>query len=76
MEKFQTALSQILQVSSRNGPSLDPPEILIAIHVIDPDKECIPLKKVNKIPLSLLFMRTVIQAICVLPALVDPYALV
>ncbi|CAL5060884.1 unnamed protein product [Urochloa decumbens] len=46
MEKFQTALSRILQGSSRNGPSLDPSEILIAIHVIDPDKEGIPLKKV------------------------------
>ncbi|CAN6206548.1 unnamed protein product [Urochloa humidicola] len=98
MEKFQTALSRILQGSSRNGPSLDPSEILIAIHVIDPDKEGIPLKKVmdacsacfeqrtiftqqvlakalnqlvEQIPLPLLFMRTVMQAIGVFPALVD-----
>lgn len=34
------------QGSPRNAPSLDPSEILIAIHVIDPDKEGIPLKKV------------------------------
>ncbi|CAN6200376.1 unnamed protein product [Urochloa humidicola] len=98
MEKFQTALSRILQGSSWNGPSLDPSEILIAIHVIDPDKEGIPLKKVmdacsacfeqrtiftqqvlakalnqlvEQIPLPLLFMRTVMQAIGVFPALVD-----
>ncbi|CAN6169343.1 unnamed protein product [Urochloa humidicola] len=98
MEKFQTAVSRILQGSSRNGPSLDPSEILIAIHVIDPDKEGIPLKKVmdacsacfeqrtiftqqvlakalnqlvEQIPLPLLFMRTVMQAIGVFPALVD-----
>ncbi|KAF8680719.1 hypothetical protein HU200_045560 [Digitaria exilis] len=98
MGKFQTALSRILQGSSRNGPSLDPSEILIAIHVIDPDKEGIPLKKVmdacsgcfeqrtiftqqvlakalnqlvEQIPLPLLFMRTVMQAIGVYPALVD-----
>ncbi|RCV14667.1 hypothetical protein SETIT_2G443400v2 [Setaria italica] len=98
MDKFQTALSRILQGSSRNGPSLDPSEILIAIHVIDPDKEGIPLKKVmdacsacfeqrtiftqqvlaktlnqlvEQIPLPLLFMRTVMQAIGVFPALVD-----
>jgi symplekin len=98
MDKFQAALSRILQGSSRNGPSLDPSEILIAIHVIDPDKEGIPLKKVmdacsacfeqrtiftqqvlakalnqlvEQIPLPLLFMRTVMQAIGVFPALVD-----
>ncbi|KAG2647814.1 hypothetical protein PVAP13_2KG241400 [Panicum virgatum] len=96
MDKFQAALSRILQGSSRNGPSLDPSEILIAIHVIDPDKEGIPLKKVmdacsacfeqrtiftqqvlakalnqlvEQIPLPLLFMRTVMQAIGVFPAL-------
>ncbi|TVU37100.1 hypothetical protein EJB05_10391 [Eragrostis curvula] len=98
MDKFQTALSRILQGSPRNGPSLDPSEILIAIHVIDPEKEGIPLKKVidacsacfeqrtiftqqvlakalnqlvEQIPLPLLFMRTVMQAIGAFPALVD-----
>ncbi|KAK3128120.1 hypothetical protein QOZ80_7AG0582840 [Eleusine coracana subsp. coracana] len=98
MNKFQTALSRILQGSPRNAPSLDPSEILIAIHVIDPDKEGIPLKKVidacsacfeqrtiftqqvlakalnqlvEQIPLPLLFMRTVMQAIGAFPALVD-----
>uniref|UniRef100_A0A0D9X398 Symplekin C-terminal domain-containing protein n=1 Tax=Leersia perrieri TaxID=77586 RepID=A0A0D9X398_9ORYZ len=98
MDKFQVALSRILQGSPQNGPSLDPSEILIAIHVIDPDKEGIPLKKVidacaacfeqrtiftqqvlakalnqlvEQIPLPLLFMRTVMQAIGAFPALVD-----
>ncbi|KAL6896689.1 hypothetical protein ACP4OV_007261 [Aristida adscensionis] len=102
MDKFQTALSRILQAtlqgSPRNAPTLDPSEILIAIHVIDPDKEGIPLKKVidacavcfeqraiftqqvlakalnqlvEQIPLPLLFMRTVMQAIGAFPALVD-----
>uniref|UniRef100_A0A0A9CU21 Symplekin C-terminal domain-containing protein n=1 Tax=Arundo donax TaxID=35708 RepID=A0A0A9CU21_ARUDO len=98
MDKFRTALSRILQGSPRNGPSLDPSEILIAIHVIDPDKEGIPLKKVidacaacfeqrtiftqqvlakalnqlvEQIPLPLLFMRTVMQAIGAFPALVE-----
>uniref|UniRef100_A0A0E0LQ68 Symplekin n=1 Tax=Oryza punctata TaxID=4537 RepID=A0A0E0LQ68_ORYPU len=46
LDKFQVALSRILQGSPQNGPSLDPSEILIAIHVIDPEKEGIPLKKV------------------------------
>lgn len=98
IDKFQSAISRILQGSPRNGPSLDPSEILIAIHVIAPDKEGIPLKKVmdacsscfeqrtiftqqvlakalnqlvEQIPLPLLFMRTVMQAIGVFPALVD-----
>ncbi|CAN6176786.1 unnamed protein product [Urochloa humidicola] len=39
------------------------------------DKEGIPLKKVKQITLPLLFMRTVMQAVYVFPALVDPYAL-
>lgn len=98
IDKFQSTISRILQGSPRNGPSLDPSEILIAIHVIAPDKEGIPLKKVmdacsscfeqrtiftqqvlakalnqlvEQIPLPLLFMRTVMQAIGVFPALVD-----
>ncbi|XP_024312519.1 symplekin isoform X2 [Brachypodium distachyon] len=98
MDKFQVALSRILQGSPQHGPSLDPSEILIAIHVIDPEKEGIPLKKVmdacaacfeqrtiftqqvlakalnqlvEQIPLPLLFMRTVMQAIGAFPALVD-----
>ncbi|KAM0892921.1 hypothetical protein ACQ4PT_025410 [Festuca glaucescens] len=98
VDKFQVALSRILQGSPQHGPSLDPSEILIAIHVIDPEKEGIPLKKVidacaacfeqrtiftqqvlakalnqlvEQIPLPLLFMRTVMQAIGAFPALVD-----
>ncbi|KAI4968377.1 hypothetical protein ZWY2020_058032 [Hordeum vulgare] len=46
VDKFQVALSRILQGSPQHGPILDPSEILIAIHVIDPEKEGIPLKKV------------------------------
>uniref|UniRef100_A0A1D1XLC0 Symplekin n=1 Tax=Anthurium amnicola TaxID=1678845 RepID=A0A1D1XLC0_9ARAE len=98
MDKFQIALARILQGSSHSGPSLTPAEVLIAIHEIDPEKDCVPLKKVmdacsacfeqrqvftqqvlakalnqlvEQIPLPLLFMRTVIQAIGVFPALVD-----
>ncbi|KAM3372389.1 hypothetical protein ACQJBY_019325 [Aegilops geniculata] len=98
VDKFQVALSRILQGSPQHGPILDPSEILIAIHVIDPEKEGIPLKKVmdacaacfeqrttftqqvlakalnqlvEQIPLPLLFMRTVMQAISAFPALVD-----
>uniref|UniRef100_A0ACD5YTB7 Uncharacterized protein n=2 Tax=Avena sativa TaxID=4498 RepID=A0ACD5YTB7_AVESA len=98
VDKFQVALSRILQGSPQHGPSLDPSEILISIHVIDPEKEGIPLKKVidacaacfeqrtiftqqvlakalnqlvEQIPLPLLFMRTVMQAIGAFPALVD-----
>ncbi|KAG8061131.1 hypothetical protein GUJ93_ZPchr0003g16580 [Zizania palustris] len=33
--------------SPQNGPSLDPSEILIAIRVIDPEKQGIPLNKDN-----------------------------
>uniref|UniRef100_A0A0E0I635 Symplekin C-terminal domain-containing protein n=1 Tax=Oryza nivara TaxID=4536 RepID=A0A0E0I635_ORYNI len=112
LDKFQVALSRILQGSPQNGPSLDPSEILIAIHVIDPEKEGIPLKKVidacaacfeqrtiftqqvlakalnqlllghcssstfpqvEQIPLPLLFMRTVMQAIGAFPALIWKY---
>nr|XP_029120291.1 uncharacterized protein LOC105044609 isoform X2 [Elaeis guineensis] len=98
LDKFQAALTRILQGSPQTGPWLSPPEVLIAIHGIDPEKDGIPLKKVmdacsacfeqqnvftqqvlakvlnqlvEQIPLPLLFMRTVIQAIGVFPALVD-----
>ncbi|KAK9699144.1 hypothetical protein RND81_08G155600 [Saponaria officinalis] len=97
-EKFQAALSRLLQGSTPSGPLLTPAEVLIAIHSIDPDKDGIPLKKVTdacnscferkqiftqqviakvlnhlveQIPLPLLFMRTVLQAIGAFPALVD-----
>uniref|UniRef100_R7W3J7 Uncharacterized protein n=1 Tax=Aegilops tauschii TaxID=37682 RepID=R7W3J7_AEGTA len=100
VDKFQVALSRILQGSPQHGPILDPSEILIAIHVIDPEKEGIPLKKVmdacaacfeqrttftqqvlakalnqlvEQIPLPLLFMRTVMQAISAFPALIWKY---
>lgn len=97
-DKFQAALSRLLQGTMPSGPVLTPPEVLIAIHGIDPDKDGIPLKKVTdacnacfeqkqiftqqviakvlnqlveQIPLPLLFMRTVLQAIGAFPALVD-----
>ncbi|TYK29249.1 symplekin isoform X2 [Cucumis melo var. makuwa] len=97
-DKFQAALLRILQGSSQSGPVLNPAEVLIAIHGIDPDRDGIPLKKVTdacnacfehrqtftqqiiakvlnqlveQIPLPLLFMRTVLQAIGTFPALVD-----
>nr|XP_027191107.1 symplekin isoform X2 [Cicer arietinum] len=98
LEKFQGALSRVLQGSSQSGPVLTPAEILIAIHGIDPERDGIALKKVTdacnacfeqrqtftqevlakvlnqlveQIPLPLLFMRTVLQAIGAFPTLVD-----
>ncbi|XP_065852529.1 uncharacterized protein [Euphorbia lathyris] len=97
-DKFQVALSRMLQGSPHSGPVLTPAEVLIAIHGIDPEKDGIPLKKitdacnacfeqrkiftqqviakvlnqlVEQIPMPLLFMRTVLQAIGAFPALVD-----
>ncbi|XP_050236923.1 uncharacterized protein LOC126686734 isoform X2 [Mercurialis annua] len=97
-DKFQVALSRVLQGSPHSGPVLGPAEVLIAIHGIDPEKDGIPLKKVTdacnacfeqrqmftqqviakvlnqlveQIPLPLLFMRTVLQAIGAFPALVE-----
>lgn len=37
-----------VQGSPQAGPCLSPPEVLIAIHGIDPEKDGIPLKKVIK----------------------------
>ncbi|KAL0875065.1 hypothetical protein Bca101_024770 [Brassica carinata] len=98
MEKFQVALSRVLQGSSQSGPVLSPSEVLIAIHSIDPARDGIPLKQVTdacntcfaqrqtftqqvlagvlnqlvqQIPLPMLFMRTVLQAIGAFPALSD-----
>ncbi|WOL01913.1 hypothetical protein Cni_G10632 [Canna indica] len=98
LDKFQSALSRLLQGSSKTGPCLTPAEVLIAIHGIDPEKDGIPLKKVmdacsacfeqrniftqqvlakvlnqlvEQIPLPLLFMRTVLQAIGAFPSLAD-----
>jgi symplekin len=47
MEKFQVALSRVLQGSSQSGPVLSPSEALIAIHSIDPARDGIPLKQVT-----------------------------
>ncbi|CAH2074601.1 unnamed protein product [Thlaspi arvense] len=110
MEKFQVALSRVLQKfdlltlefgsqgSSQSGQVLSPSEVLIAIHSIDPARDGIPLKQVTdacntcfaqrqtftqqvlagvlnqlvqQIPLPMLFMRTVLQAIGAFPALSD-----
>ncbi|CAH8338242.1 unnamed protein product [Eruca vesicaria subsp. sativa] len=98
MEKFQVALSRVLQGSAQSGPVLSPSEVLIAIHSIDPARDGIPLKQVTdacntcfaqrqtftqqvlagvlnqlvqQIPLPMLFMRTVLQAIGAFPALSD-----
>ncbi|KAJ4850033.1 hypothetical protein Tsubulata_040849 [Turnera subulata] len=90
-EKFQVALTRILQGSSNSGPVLTPAEVLIAIHVIrlfqvtDACNACFEQRQiftqpvlakvlnqlVEQIPLPLLFMRTVLQAIGAFPALVD-----
>ncbi|XVF55087.1 hypothetical protein PTKIN_Ptkin06aG0008400 [Pterospermum kingtungense] len=97
-DKFQAALTRLLQGSSHSDPVLSPAEVLIAIHGIDPERDRIPLKKVTdacnacfeqrqiftqqvlakvlnqlveQIPLPLLFMRTVLQAIGAFPALVE-----
>lgn len=98
LEKFQAAISRLLQGLPQTSSSITPAEVLIAIHAIDPEKDGVPLKKVmeacsacfeqqhmftqqvlakvlnqlvEQIPLPLLFMRTVIQAISVYPALVE-----
>ncbi|KAG6409207.1 hypothetical protein SASPL_132241 [Salvia splendens] len=121
LPKFQMALAHILQGSAHTGPALTPVEVLVAIHDISPERDCLPLKKVHLIiklltqilnasvfrlkvshimdtcsacfeqrtvftqqvlakalnqmvdrtPLPLLFMRTVIQAIDAFPTLVD-----
>ncbi|CAM8879005.1 unnamed protein product [Rhodiola kirilowii] len=47
MEKFQATLSLLMQASSPAGRLMDPSEVLIAIHVIDPVKEGIPVKRVT-----------------------------
>ncbi|KAG6527451.1 hypothetical protein ZIOFF_009553 [Zingiber officinale] len=96
-EKFEDALSRVLKGSPKTGPCLTPAEVLIAIHLIDPEKDGIPLKQitdactacfkqhniftqqvlakvlnqlVEQIPLPMLFMRTVIQAVATFPSLV------
>ncbi|KAG6406835.1 hypothetical protein SASPL_134446 [Salvia splendens] len=98
LPKFQMALAHILQGSAHTGPALTPVEVLVAIHDISPERDCLPLKKitdtcsacfeqrtvftqqvlakalnqmVDRTPLPLLFMRTVIQAIDAFPTLVD-----
>uniref|UniRef100_A0A0E0JMS3 Symplekin n=1 Tax=Oryza punctata TaxID=4537 RepID=A0A0E0JMS3_ORYPU len=83
-DRFQDALARILQGSAHTGPALTPAEVLIAIHDINPEKDKVALKKVtdactacfeqrtvDNVPIPLLFMRTVIQALDAFPALVD-----
>lgn len=38
------------QGSPKTGPCLTPAEVLIAIHLIDPEKDGIPLKQVSIFP--------------------------
>lgn len=45
-DKFQAAVNRLLQDSPQTSSSLTPAEVLIAIHVIDPEKEGVPLKKI------------------------------
>ncbi|KAL6520910.1 hypothetical protein OROGR_017479 [Orobanche gracilis] len=98
LDKFQVALSLVLQGLNHSAPVLNAAEALIAIHGIDPERDGIPLKKVTdacnacfenqqiftqqvlakvlnqlveQIPLPLLFMRTVLQAIGAFPSLVE-----
>ncbi|PIN09200.1 mRNA cleavage and polyadenylation factor II complex, subunit PTA1 [Handroanthus impetiginosus] len=98
VDKFQVALSRVIQGLNNSAPVLTPAEALIAIHGIDPEREKIPLKKVTdacnacfeqrhifsqqvlakvlnqlveQIPLPMLFMRTVLQAIGAFPSLVE-----
>lgn len=46
-EKFQAALTRLLQGLPPIEPSVTPAEVLIAIHAIDPEKDRVPLKKVH-----------------------------
>ncbi|KAL6574602.1 hypothetical protein OROMI_011887 [Orobanche minor] len=98
LDKFQVALSLVLQGLNHSAPVLNAAEALIAIHGIDPERDGIPLKKVTdacnacfenqqiftqqvlakvlnqlveQIPLPLLFMRTVLQAIGAFPSLME-----
>ncbi|KAK9159079.1 hypothetical protein Scep_005653 [Stephania cephalantha] len=47
LDKFQVALTHILQGQPHSGPVLTPAEVLIAVNGIDPDRDGIPLKKVT-----------------------------
>ncbi|KAL6534378.1 hypothetical protein OROHE_013303 [Orobanche hederae] len=98
LDKFQVALSLVLQGLNHSAPVFNAAEALIAIHGIDPERDGIPLKKVTdacnacfenqqiftqqvlakvlnqlveQIPLPLLFMRTVLQAIGAFPSLME-----
>jgi len=62
----------ILQGSSHTGPLISPPEILIAIHGIDPDRDGIPLKKVITLFFSfLLFVKHTLDiSVCLLESFI------
>ncbi|GAY65028.1 hypothetical protein CUMW_238090 [Citrus unshiu] len=78
-DKFQAALARILQGSSNSGPVLSPAEVTDACNACFEQRQIFTqqvLAKVlnqlvEQIPLPLLFMRTVLQAIGAFPALVD-----
>lgn len=59
LEKFQLALDNILQGSAHTGPALTPAEVLVAIHDIRPEKDCLPLKKITDVCSACFEQRTV-----------------
>ncbi|KAL9271873.1 Symplekin-like protein, partial [Drosera capensis] len=87
LDKFEKALDPILQGSAHSGPALTPVEALVALHdiVMDACSACFEQRMVfteqvlakalsqmvERNPLPLLLMRTVIQAIDAYPTLVD-----
>lgn len=47
LDKFQTALANILQGTAQSGPALTPAEVLVAIHDINPERDGLVLKKIT-----------------------------
>lgn len=47
LDKFQTALANILQGTAQTGPALTPAEVLVAIHDINPERDGLVLKKIT-----------------------------
>ncbi|GAQ84109.1 HEAT repeat family protein [Klebsormidium nitens] len=96
LPQFKLALNRLLQGSAATGPALTPPEVLVALHEVDPKRDGVPLKKVTdactacmaqrtiftpqvlattlnqlveRSPIPLLFMRTVLQSVGASPSL-------
>ncbi|KAL1817660.1 hypothetical protein ACET3Z_020234 [Daucus carota] len=47
LDKFQTALANILQGTAQTGAALTPAEVLVAIHDINPERDGLVLKKIT-----------------------------